>query len=187
MANRTLNVKLLLRNDTSANWTSANPVLGKGELGIESDTRKHKFGDGTTAWNELPYLNKEVTKESLGLGNVANERQFSLSNPPTLLKGQDTRNANEPPSAYMAKGSAVVTNEFKYINVIGASALLGGTYCQVTTFNPWSDNSGGLPVQIATSSDDTGKVIIRAGVSDSAWGAWRHFAPYIISATITEV
>ena len=32
-----------------------NPVLLKGEVVYESDTRKHKIGDGSTAWNALPY------------------------------------------------------------------------------------------------------------------------------------
>ena len=47
--------KIQLRHDTAANWTSVNPVLLEGEVGIETDTRKQKFGDGTTAWNSLPY------------------------------------------------------------------------------------------------------------------------------------
>lgn len=57
MANKTLNVTLLLRSGTAAEWSSANPVLNKSEMGVESDTRKFKFGDGTTAWNELAYAN----------------------------------------------------------------------------------------------------------------------------------
>ena len=61
MASRNINVKFLLRNDTSTNWTSANPVLSKGEMGIETDTRKHKFGDGTTAWNDLAYASSGNT------------------------------------------------------------------------------------------------------------------------------
>lgn len=55
MADITLNAKFLLRNDTAANWETVNPVLAKGEMGIELDTRKFKFGDGTTAWNDLEY------------------------------------------------------------------------------------------------------------------------------------
>lgn len=43
------------RYDTKSNWQSNNPVLFVGEMGIESDTRKFKFGDGTTAWNNLRY------------------------------------------------------------------------------------------------------------------------------------
>ena len=47
--------RLKLRNGTAAEWSSANPTLLSGEIGIESDTRKHKYGDGVTAWNSLPY------------------------------------------------------------------------------------------------------------------------------------
>lgn len=43
------------RRGTAAAWTSANPVLSAGEPGFESDTNKQKIGDGTTAWNSLPY------------------------------------------------------------------------------------------------------------------------------------
>jgi hypothetical protein len=44
-----------LRSDTAANWTAANPVLLTGEIGVETDTRRYKIGDGTTAWGGLSY------------------------------------------------------------------------------------------------------------------------------------
>ena len=44
-----------LRNGTAAEWTGANPVLLEGEIGIETDTRTYKIGDGTTAWAGLSY------------------------------------------------------------------------------------------------------------------------------------
>jgi len=44
-----------LRSDTAANWTAANPVLLAGEIGVETDTRRYKIGDGTTAWAGLSY------------------------------------------------------------------------------------------------------------------------------------
>jgi len=44
-----------LRNGTAAAWTAANPVLLAGEMGIETDTRRYKVGDGTTAWSSLSY------------------------------------------------------------------------------------------------------------------------------------
>lgn len=58
---KTLITRLQQRNDTAANWTSANPVLAKGEMGIEIDTLNFKFGDGTTAWQSLPYASTEET------------------------------------------------------------------------------------------------------------------------------
>lgn len=48
-------VQIQLRNDTAANWTSANPVLAQGEMGVELDTLKFKIGDGIDNWTELPY------------------------------------------------------------------------------------------------------------------------------------
>ena len=45
-----------IRRDTAANWTSANPTLAQGELGIETDTSKVKVGDASTAWASLTYL-----------------------------------------------------------------------------------------------------------------------------------
>lgn len=45
-----------LRRGTAAQWTAANPTLGIGEYGHETDTRKSKVGNGTAAWNDLPYL-----------------------------------------------------------------------------------------------------------------------------------
>lgn len=48
--------RIQLRRDTAANWTAANPVLLAGEVGVETDTSKLKIGNGSTAWNALPYF-----------------------------------------------------------------------------------------------------------------------------------
>ena len=62
MAEKTLNTRIILRNDTAASWKEHNPVLKQGEAGYEVDTKKLKFGDGTTAWNALGYFGSEVEK-----------------------------------------------------------------------------------------------------------------------------
>lgn len=59
MANKTINTRQKQKYDTSTNWTTNNPVLLAGELGIESDTNKFKIGNGTSAWNELDYAGGE--------------------------------------------------------------------------------------------------------------------------------
>jgi hypothetical protein len=43
------------RRNTAANAASSNPLLDAGEPGFETDTGKFKIGDGSTAWNDLPY------------------------------------------------------------------------------------------------------------------------------------
>ena len=60
MAEKTINTRIQLRNDLAATWNSRNPVLKKGEIGIEIDTRKMKVGDGTTAWKALSYMGADV-------------------------------------------------------------------------------------------------------------------------------
>jgi len=47
--------KIQIRRDIAANWTSANPVLSEGEIGLEMDTKKQKVGNGFSTWNSLPY------------------------------------------------------------------------------------------------------------------------------------
>ena len=50
-----LNIRIQLRNDTAENWTTKNPLLLKGEMGVEIDTRKIKIGNGTDRWTALEY------------------------------------------------------------------------------------------------------------------------------------
>jgi hypothetical protein len=55
-----------LRRGTAAQWTSANPILAAGDMGIETETHTSKFGDGTLAWSALPYS----VGDSSGIGTI---------------------------------------------------------------------------------------------------------------------
>jgi hypothetical protein len=48
------------RNSAASLWTSTNPILAVGEMGVESDTLRSKIGDGVTAWNSLAYTRAGV-------------------------------------------------------------------------------------------------------------------------------
>lgn len=48
-------VQIQLRRGTASEWTSANPVLAVGEMGLETDTLRYKIGNGSTAWTSLSY------------------------------------------------------------------------------------------------------------------------------------
>lgn len=78
-----------LRHDTAANWTSVNPILLEGEVGIETDTNKTKIGDGTTAWNSLAY-------NSVDLSNYYTKTEVDTE----LEKKQDTLTATLPLRVY---------------------------------------------------------------------------------------
>lgn len=57
-----LNVRMKQRIGLAYEWKADNPLLLKGELGIESDTGYVKSGDGSTRYNDLPYLTSPQAK-----------------------------------------------------------------------------------------------------------------------------
>ena len=48
-------INIQLRRGTSAQWSSANPILALAEIGVEIDTDQFKIGNGVDNWNTLPY------------------------------------------------------------------------------------------------------------------------------------
>ena len=77
-----LNTRIQLRNDTAANWESANPILLKGEVGVvlgaAGEKARFKIGDGTTAWNNLEFSDGSLTIDS---GNVIMDKDFVATAP----------------------------------------------------------------------------------------------------------
>jgi hypothetical protein len=47
--------KIQIRRGNAASWTSTNPTLSAGEIGLETDTGKYKIGDGSNTWTALSY------------------------------------------------------------------------------------------------------------------------------------
>lgn len=85
-----------------------------------------------------------------------------------MLRVDDVRSVNEPPSHYYSKGRMVIS-EFKQVSFIGAPLV--GTYCQLTTYSPWTDPSGGPVKQEALGED--GEKVRRFSTSSTTWGPWR--------------
>lgn len=52
--------KIQLRRGTSSAWSTANPVLSEGEPGLDTTLDKIKIGDGSTAWNSLPFYGEDI-------------------------------------------------------------------------------------------------------------------------------
>lgn len=60
------NARIVLRNDTSANWATSSLILLKGEPAAEfteNNTVKLKIGDGVNTWANLPYVAAQATNE----------------------------------------------------------------------------------------------------------------------------
>lgn len=99
-----------LRRATAASWTSVNPILALGEVGIETDTYKFKVGDGTSLWAALPYF---VTASSIGLGNVNNTSDATKNAATAALTNKDLTSGTNtfPTSLVTLTGSQSLSNK----------------------------------------------------------------------------
>ncbi len=59
-----MTTRIKLRRDTAANWLEANPILAAGEPALETDTGKVKYGDGETAYADLPHAGGDTLTDS---------------------------------------------------------------------------------------------------------------------------
>ena len=114
--------KIQLRHDTAANWTSVNPILLDGEVGIETDTRKQKFGDGVTAWNSLPYDKGSTALQSITSSDVTTALGYTPVN-----KAGDTM------------GGALTTTKLNISNMnqgaISLKNITSGNFSDVTFYD----------------------------------------------------
>lgn len=51
-----INTTFKLKRGTAARWAEVNPILEQGEPGFVYDENRLKIGDGSTRWNDLPYI-----------------------------------------------------------------------------------------------------------------------------------
>lgn len=116
--------QIQLRTDTAAAWTSANPILRSGEVGIESDTRRLKVWDGTTSWTNLVYfisgihVRGQTSRTSVGTINIATAGTYVSTG---LSATFDTA------TAYGT--SAGTTDLFSVKNTSGAAQLFNVNAC----------------------------------------------------------
>lgn len=132
---KTLNTKLQIRNDVASAWASNNPVLMKGEMGIESDTKKFKFGDGTTNWNDLGYASTdEVTIDAALSADSENPVQNKVVN-------EAVHYTNETPIV-TAIGSVKVGDTFDNMTIQDVLTKILYPYVKPTASISVSPNGG---------------------------------------------
>lgn len=149
------------RRGTAAQWTTANPVLSTGESGFETDTKKWKYGDGTTAWNSLAYSTgggeppitagtssqywrgdksfQTLDKTAVGLGNADN-----------------TSDVNKPVSA--AQQTALDGKQF----VLNTTAVKTSAYtAAVSDLIPVDCSSGGVTITLPAAPVDKSRIVVK--------------------------
>jgi hypothetical protein len=62
-------VRIQVRRGLASEWTSANPVLAAGEMGVETNTNKFKFGNGSSTWTALSY----AAADTAAIGEISQD------------------------------------------------------------------------------------------------------------------
>lgn len=136
------------RGGTAAEWAARNPVLDVREMGVETDTRRWKLGDGNTAWNALPYANEApvnlLARASAVTLPLAAATALSHTNFNSVVFS-----SSHFFSSYRA-GAGVLGDEVVFLL---PSPLLAGTYAG--TFVHSTNTSFGI-ITLSTSADGSG-------------------------------
>lgn len=153
--------KIQLRRDTTANWTTADPTLSQGEIGLDLTTGNIKIGNGITPWTELDYVipsieglaSETYVDESIDAlkagANTAldtlNELASALGNDANFSATVTTQLGLKANSADL---SAVATSG-DYDDLLNKPTLFDGNYNSLsnkpTLFNGQYDNLSGKP------------------------------------------
>lgn len=127
-------IQFQMRRDTTTNWTSANPVLGQGELGLDTTLNRFKIGDGTTAYNSLGYAPNTVfggTGAPSGTLGVNGDIYFDTTTGATKLYGPKA--AGSWGSGVTLTGATGAPGTPGTTGATGPGVVVGGTAHQALT------------------------------------------------------
>lgn len=144
--------RMLQRRGTASQWSTANTVLGVGEIGFAYDTNVIKIGDGITAWNSLQSLDgKSAYELAVAGGYSGTQSQWlaSLVGPagatgatgPAGPAGADGATGPAGPQGPAGEGLPLQTNnQGKLLTTNGTAASWSNTI---------TANDAALPIVIA--------------------------------------
>lgn len=75
-------VHIQLRRDTLSNWTTVNPTLYEGEVGLITDQAKYVVGDGTSTFTSLTKHNMDTDISNLAdtsFSNITNTAKIAIA------------------------------------------------------------------------------------------------------------
>ena len=131
------NIQFQFRRGTSSEWSSANPVLAAGEMGIETNTNLFKVGNGSTAWNALAYGGLVGATGAAGVaganGATGATGTFSGTTSSAIVTTNVTASTSKTTGALIVTGGAGISGNL-YVNAIytdnryyaNGSPFLGG-------------------------------------------------------------
>ena len=157
MTQTNVNVQMQIRRDTSANWSSTNPVLLAGEWGYVTDTGKFKIGNGSTTFNQLP----EAVLSTYG-GVLTDHLEISNSKE-IRLTDAISNTANEHYSSFKASGQS---QDINY--TLPSTAPTDNQYLKCTAAGVLSwDTFTGTDLADLVSNDANNRVLTATGTTNS--------------------
>ena len=106
-------LRIQLRRGLATSAAANNPILGDGEIGLETDTKKAKVGDGLTHWNDLQYWDPSGAGGSSWTTPLANEvtRATSAENTLSGAISTETTRATTAENGKVAKAGDTMTGK----------------------------------------------------------------------------
>jgi len=178
-------IQIQLRRGLAADWTSTNPTLAEGEVGVEKDTLKLKVGNGVDNWTTLPYFGSAGTVSSVAMSVPTG---LTVSGSPVTTSGTfavslqtgysipTTSSQTNWDSAYSERrqwdgGSTnlvAATGRTSLGLVIGTDVLApNGSAASLTSFPTFNQNTtgtaAGLSATLAVTSGGTGQTTYTDG------------------------
>jgi hypothetical protein len=148
------------RRDAAANWTSNNPILAQGELGLETDTNFFKLGDGTTSWTSLAYKDKIESIYDVDITSISDNQILAYDSSTTKWKNEsaatlltDSMPVSMPSSGVAFRksdGTTSILSETGGVATLDNVALgssvtgIGGTATQYFELSLTNDAAGNL-------------------------------------------
>jgi hypothetical protein len=170
------------RRGTAAQWTSANPTLAAGEIGVETDTGQMKIGNGSTAWTSLAYSamtsssTTTLTNKTIALGSntvSGTTAQFNTALTDgdfATLAGTETLANKTLTTPVITQGTSTptfTTNAYTIVSTDAGLFLLASNSSTAGTINIPTDATWAAPngTQIHIQQTGSGQLTIQAASS----------------------
>ncbi len=187
--------RIQLKRDTAANWTIANTILRVGEVGLETDTRRAKFGDWVSWWNSLSYAFSSTWWDMLKSENLSWLTDYSTAR--TNLWLNTTQNQNDSTDKrFMSDAQEAKLDAISWTNTWdepNASTTVEGVVELATTaeINAWTDTTRVMVVdQYVASNRNVRYVLYRILDSTTNVTTWTTVGwdfEFPFNWTITEI
>jgi len=179
-----MSTKILFRRDTSINWTTVNPVLLPGEIGVETDTYKFKIGNGSR-WNQQSFYAFKVGAAN-GVATLGATGKVPISQLPDYqsvntevqalvdakFSTQSTSNLSEGSNLYFTNARALAAN---------ASAISNAATAESVARNSAIATAKAEAIAAAGTSSTSAIAAARAGILTEAYSDATNIAGSLVT------